>query len=176
MIPDEESPELNKPDQPQSDDDWKDQVEAEKAAAAEETPQETIEPEPVAVEQSEEAVEEATEVAAEEDPAAGTGQAPPDPMQLPPATFDMLVVTMATQAMALLGQGVGPDDSEPAFNLPLARHHIDLLAMLEEKTEGNRTEEETALLSNLLHQLRLLCVSVESSDQSDPPAGEETAE
>ena len=172
MIPDEDNPELNEPDKPQSDDDWKDQVEAEKAAAAEETPQETTEPEPVAVEQSEEAVEEAVE----EDLAADTGSAPPDPMQLPPATFDMLVVTMATQAMALLGQGVGPEDSEPAFNLPLARHHIDLLAMLEEKTEGNRTEEETALLSNLLHQLRLLCVSVESSDQSDPPAGEETAE
>ena len=118
-------------------------------------------------------MEEAVEEAVEEDPAADTGSAP---MQLPPATFDMLVVTMATQAMALLGQGVGPEESEPAFNLPLARHHIDLLAMLEEKTEGNRTEEETALLSNLLHQLRLLCVSVESSDQSDPPAGEETAE
>ena len=97
-------------------------------------------------------------------------------MQLPPATFDMLVFTMATQAMALLGQGVGSETNEPEFNLPLARHHIDLLAMLEEKTEGNRTEEETALLSNLLHQLRLLCVSVESSGESDPPAGEETAE
>ena len=171
MIPDEENPELNEPDKPQSDDDWKAQVEAEKAAAAKEPPQET-EPEPLAEEQTEEVTEEVTE----EDPAAGTGQASPDPMQLPPATFDMLVVTMATQAMALLGQGVGSETNEPAFNLPLARHHIDLLAMLEEKTEGNRTEEETALLSNLLHQLRLLCVSVESSGESDPPAGEETAE
>jgi hypothetical protein len=88
----------------------------------------------------------------------------------------MLVVTMATQAMALLGQGVDPETNEPAANLPLARHHIDLLVMLEEKTEGNRTEEETVLLSNLLHQLRLLCVSVESSGESDPPAGEEKAE
>ena len=77
MMPDEENSELNEPDQPQSDEDWKAQVEAEKAAAAEETPQET-EPEPVEEEQSEEGVEEATEVVAEEVAGDGPGQ----PVQL----------------------------------------------------------------------------------------------
>jgi hypothetical protein len=47
--------------------------------------------------------------------------------------------------------GVQPDQ---------ARHAIDLLAMLQEKTEGNRTNEESEEIEYMLHQLRMAYVSV----------------
>jgi Domain of unknown function (DUF1844) len=39
-------------------------------------------------------------------------------------------------------------------NLPLARHSIDMLAMLQEKTRGNLSSEEQRLLENGLTELR----------------------
>ena len=160
MMSDGEDPRGDEPDSPQADEDWKAQVEAEKAAADEETPGET-EPAPDPLTETATGNEE------------GASEQPPeaDPPQLPPATFDILIVTLATQAMALLGQG-----GNPQTDLPLARHHIDLLSMLEEKTEGNRTEEETNLLVNLLHELRMQCVKVESSGSAGRSATEPEAD
>ena len=158
MMSDEEDPRGDEQDGPEADEDWKAQVEAEKAAADEETPGETeteVDPDPLV-----ETVAGDEEGAAEEPPEA-------DPPQLPPATFEILIVTLATQAMALLGQG-----GSPQTDVLLARHHIDLLGMLEQKTEGNRTEEETNLLTNLLHELRMQCLKVESSGSAGTSATE----
>jgi len=47
--------------------------------------------------------------------------------------------------------------------LPMAKHNIDLLVLLEEKTKGNRTTEEDQLISHLLYQVRMTFVQVESA-------------
>jgi hypothetical protein len=45
-------------------------------------------------------------------------------------------------------------------NLPIAKHLIDLLDVLQQKTEGNRTADESANLEDALHQLRMAYVQV----------------
>lgn len=51
-------------------------------------------------------------------------------------------------------------DEENEVNLPLARHSIDLLGMLQEKTKGNLTTEEQRLLENGVTELRFRFVQV----------------
>lgn len=75
---------------------------------------------------------------------------------LPPATLAVLCTTLATQALA------APDAEKVEVNLEDAQHFIDLLEMLETKTAGNRSPEESHLLDNLLHELRLVFVDVRS--------------
>ena len=58
------------------------------------------------------------------------------------------------------GQDEGGEDSEPEPNLPVARHSIDMLAVLQEKTRGNLTTEEERVLENGLTELRFRYVQV----------------
>jgi len=70
--------------------------------------------------------------------------------QGPPAvSFSSFVVSLATSAMTHLGEGPKGD-----VNLPLARQTIDLLGVLQEKTEGNLDDEERQLLETVLHETR----------------------
>jgi hypothetical protein len=82
-----------------------------------------------------------------------------------PASLNALVLSMAAATLAGLGKTVIPGDDTPEVNLPLAQQSIDTLAMLRVKTEGNRTEEETRLLDELLYELRLLYVKAEAAGQ-----------
>jgi len=89
-----------------------------------------------------------------------TEQSPPpiDPDQLPKPQFATLVGLFSTQAMVSLGLIGHPEDGKVEVQLPLARHFIDLLGVLEDKTQGNLTNEEAALLEQTLHDLRLAYV------------------
>ena len=81
---------------------------------------------------------------------------------LPPANFLFLVESILMQAQMQLGLlNFGDErDEKPEPNLPVARHSIDLLAMLQEKTKGNLTGEEQRLLENGLTELRFRYVQV----------------
>ena len=73
----------------------------------------------------------------------------------PPATFEFLIISLKTQTEMHLGLvhfGEEKDRPEPDFRI--ARHSIDLLAMLQEKTRGNVSLEEQRLLDNALTELR----------------------
>lgn len=75
---------------------------------------------------------------------------------MPPASFDFLVLSLRTQAemeMGLLRFGMEEEEKVPV-DLNRARHFIDLLAMLEEKTRGNLSLEEKRLIENSLTELR----------------------
>src|ERR1700738_2087381 len=70
---------------------------------------------------------------------------------LPPASFEFLTLTLRAQAEFQLGlMHFGPENERPKPNLDLARHSIDLLAILQSKTKGNLTMEEQRLLENSL--------------------------
>jgi hypothetical protein len=73
----------------------------------------------------------------------------------PPATFDFLVHTLFTQALMALGRIPNPITKQAHKNLATARHFVDTLAMLEEKTRGNLTDDERRLLDEVQHQLRM---------------------
>jgi len=75
---------------------------------------------------------------------------------LPKADFAGLVLSLASSALFHLGLVADPDTGQPGErNLGLARHTIDTLELLEEKTRGNLSSEEAELLSNLLTELRV---------------------
>ncbi len=75
--------------------------------------------------------------------------------QLPAGDFGALISLLATQAMFAMGLITTEKDKEPQKDLRLAKFQIDMLAMLEEKTKGNLTEQEAKFLSNTLSQLRM---------------------
>lgn len=97
---------------------------------------------------------------------------PAPEMELPEASFLVLMSTLGSQAMSCMGLLPDPVSGKPNVNLPMAKHFIDTLAMLKEKTEGNLTEEEAAHLRDALHQLRMVFVSA-SNAPATPPAAEE---
>ena len=84
--------------------------------------------------------------------AAEASRMPPPGAQAP--GFMDLVAVLAEPIAFLLGDAQLPD-GQSAQDLPRARLHIDLLAVLQEKTRGNVSEQETALLEDLLAQLRM---------------------
>jgi hypothetical protein len=84
-----------------------------------------------------------------------------DSQALPPATFTFLVLSLRAQTEIQLGlMHFGEDEEKPRPNLPIARHSIDLLAMLLEKTKGNLALEERRLLENSLTELRFRFVQI----------------
>lgn len=73
---------------------------------------------------------------------------------LPPATFEFLVLSLKMQAEIRMGLlGFGTEKDEPP-DLGAARHAIDMLAMVSEKTRGNLSIEEQRLIDNSLTELR----------------------
>jgi Domain of unknown function (DUF1844) len=74
--------------------------------------------------------------------------------------FLEFVVMHAQNAALFLGQIPNPRTGEPEVNLDLAKMFIDQLEMIQEKTRGNLTNEETAVLRNTLSNLPMAFVEV----------------
>jgi len=92
-------------------------------------------------------------------------------LPIPPANFLFLVESILMQAQVQLGLlSFGEKDERPEPNLPLARHSIDLLAMLQDKTKGNLTPEEQRLLENGLTELRFRFIQVSDELKRFPPS------
>ena len=80
---------------------------------------------------------------------------------VPPATFEYLVASFRFQAEIQLGLlHFGEEKDKPEPNLDLARHFIDLMAMLQEKTRGNLSLEEQRMLDNTVTELRFRFIQV----------------
>jgi hypothetical protein len=77
----------------------------------------------------------------------------------PPASFEFLIHTLFTQALMALGRIPNPITKQSLVNMATARHFVDTLTMLEQKTAGNLTADERRMLEEIQHQLRLLIVS-----------------
>lgn len=139
------------------DDDWKtraqeEKEQAQKAAEAKEAAStEADQPQGSEAEQAESQQAEMPQVESQQ---AESQQAE---MPLPPASFSVLITSLATQALAMLGQ-IPLQDGKPILRLDHAKHHIDTLAILEEKTKGNLEAGEMVMLNNVLHDLRMAYV------------------
>ena len=132
------------------DTDWKKQAQEEKRRLAEERQKAPPASEPPAGPG-------APPVAGGRAEAAGQQQAG----ELPPATFSTLVQSIVTQVLFYLGD-LSPRGGQPSLNLDMAKHNIDLLTVLEEKSVGNLTEAEKRLLDAALYEARMRYVSVAS--------------
>ncbi|MBP5620696.1 MAG: DUF1844 domain-containing protein [Thermoguttaceae bacterium] len=78
---------------------------------------------------------------------------------LPKPTLTTFATTLAQQAMVSMGVLPNPITGKTTFLLNQASYFIDTLVMIIEKTEGNRTENETTMLENVVHELRMLYVA-----------------
>ena len=92
----------------------------------------------------------------------------------PPANILVFISMLGSQAMAALGLMADPLSGEVHANRPLAKHCIDMLGVLEEKTKGNLSEDEGAHLRDALHQLRMVYLQTENmaakdNEANDPP-------
>ena len=119
------------------DEDWKSRVERERAELDEPGPSEST--------------------------AAPSEAAPSEASEIPPASFEFLISTLFTQAMMALGHMPNPVDGKASVELDLARHHIDMLVVLEEKTQGNLSPQETKMMNEIIHTLRMAFVDAQAN-------------
>ncbi len=87
-------------------------------------------------------------VAAPEDVAAGGAP--------PPFDFSSFVLSLSTSALVNMGLIESPVTGKTEKELASAQQTIDLIALLQEKTKGNLTGDESRLMEDVLHELRLL--------------------
>jgi hypothetical protein len=87
--------------------------------------------------------------------------------QGPPVNFSSFVFSLGTSALMLLGEKLDPQANVPV-NLAQAKEIIDILSMLEAKTQGNLTTEEKEVLENTLYALRIKYVDLASKGSGRP--------
>ncbi len=81
-----------------------------------------------------------------------------DPVHMPKIDFTTFVLSLNSSVLVNLGYETDPISGGKSVNLPLTKQTIDILAMLEEKTRGNLTDDEKRLMTHILYELRLLYV------------------
>ena len=74
---------------------------------------------------------------------------------LPEVDFTAFVMSLCTSVFVHLGELCDPTTNQKCTDLPLAKQTIDIIAMLKEKTEGNRSKEEDQLIEEMLFNLRM---------------------
>ncbi len=74
---------------------------------------------------------------------------------LPPVDFISFLGSLGASALMYLGEKISPDQPEGLKDLAGAKQMIDLIALLEEKTKGNLTPEESSMVQSLLYNLRM---------------------
>ena len=77
--------------------------------------------------------------------------------KMPPleVNFMMFITSLSMQAMMSLGIYPNPITKKEEKNLEAAKYTIDTISMLQEKTKGNLTSEESRLIDNILYDLRM---------------------
>src|SRR5438552_8321881 len=84
--------------------------------------------------------------------------------------FIEFIMMQAQNAALFLGQIPNPQTGQGEVNLELAKMFIDQLGMIQEKTRGNLTNEETAVLRNTLSNLQMAFVEVSQQSRAESPA------
>jgi hypothetical protein len=95
-----------------------------------------------------------TEISEEAEAKAETIKKPED-APLPEINFSTFIFSLNTSALLHLGEVPDPTTGKQQEDLPMATQTIDLIAMLEEKTRGNLTQDEENLMKHILYDLRL---------------------
>ena len=139
------------------DEDWKSRVRAEREAAKKAATAASEEAQPAGGAAGETAGETRGETAAG---------------RIPPASFEVLISTFVVPALTAMGKLPDPVQGHPVVRPDLAKHYIDMLSMIEEKTRGNLTKGEAGMLEDVLHQLRMSFVT--TRQEPEPQEKDET--
>lgn len=79
----------------------------------------------------------------------------PEGMIMPQVTFTTFILSLASSALVQLGEVPDPVSGKTEANLPIARHTIEVLTMLQEKTQCSLSEDERQMMDGLLYELRM---------------------
>jgi hypothetical protein len=82
---------------------------------------------------------------------------------LSPVDFSTHVLSLASTALIALGKMDTPDGEKLPLDFETAKHLIDVLGMLADKTKGNLDEAETKLLASLTYDLRVAYVDAQAA-------------
>lgn len=74
---------------------------------------------------------------------------------LPQVTFSTVILSLASSALMALGEVPHPETGKTQEDLDTARHTIDVLTMLQDKTRNGLTDEEEQLLQGILYEVRM---------------------
>jgi len=121
------------------DESWKDKVTVEKT-------QEPEEKKPV--------VEQPKQPEAQKE--SSKGQEP----EMPPVDFNLFISSLGMQALMGLGEIENPISNKKEKSLPQAKYLIDTLSMVQEKTKGNLSEQESSMVEQMVFQLRMKYVEL----------------
>ena len=137
------------------------QADADQVEPSHEVPPQTIEdvtpPEAGSSATAEPAIPDETGTQPESEPDASLADLPRD--------FSSFVESQYLEALIFLGAVPHPQTGETIDDPDFARYKIDLLAMIQEKTAGNLTAEESRMMEDVLYQLRMLFVQKTKADK-----------
>jgi hypothetical protein len=88
---------------------------------------------------------------------------------IPDPSFAELINMIAMQAIVGFGGMTGPGGERIPPNLEIAKHYVDMLQVLEDKTRGNLTEDEKKLLDQVIYEIRMRYI--QSASGGAPPPG-----
>ena len=83
-----------------------------------------------------------------------------------PLSFSSFIFSLGTSALMLMGETLSPDEPKAQANLPQAKEIVDILSILEEKTKGNLTSEESVVIQDMLYTLRMKYVEAVAGKKS----------
>ncbi|GJL62185.1 MAG: hypothetical protein NPIRA04_08390 [Nitrospirales bacterium] len=86
----------------------------------------------------------------------------------PPITFSSFVFSLGTSALMLMGESLDTQQPSVPVNLPQAKEVVDILSMLDEKTKGNLSPDESSVLGDMLYTLRMKYVALTSASPGSP--------
>ena len=78
-----------------------------------------------------------------------------DQSRMPEVTFTTFVLSLASSALVELGEVPDPLSGKTTENILMAKHTIDVLSMLREKTQGCLDSDEAKIMDGLLYELRM---------------------
>lgn len=78
-----------------------------------------------------------------------------DAQRMPQVTFSTFILSLASSALVQLGEVPDPDSGAVSENLLMAKHTIDVLSMLQEKTKACLDADERRLLDGILYEVRM---------------------
>jgi hypothetical protein len=156
------------------DEDWKSQAQAEKEELLKKTSAtESTLPESASLESASQETASGASTTPEDAAPAGASSAAEAAQRgpLPPPSLASLASMLAMQAMVSLGVVPNPLTGKAELDADQARHFIDTIEMLEQKTAGNRTAEESSILTGMLNELRMAYVGVTTQQSASSGEG-----